>query len=81
MSLILDTDHCIAILRGKLDISAQIEPTASLYVMAITVRELVYRSPEKFLPLTRTPFDGLRTGFDTAERAKPSFAAGCPLGV
>ena len=31
MSFILDTDHCIAILRGKLDVSEHIEPTASLY--------------------------------------------------
>lgn len=42
MSLILDTDHCIAILRGKLDVSKQIEPTAILYVTAITVSELTY---------------------------------------
>jgi tRNA(fMet)-specific endonuclease VapC len=37
-----DTDHCIAILRGKLDVSVQIEPTAHLYVTAITVSELMY---------------------------------------
>ncbi len=42
MSFILDTDHCIAILRGKLDISKHIEPTASLYVTAVTVSELTY---------------------------------------
>jgi tRNA(fMet)-specific endonuclease VapC len=42
MSFILDTDHCIAILRGKLDVSEHIEPTASLYVTAITVSELTY---------------------------------------
>lgn len=42
MSFILDTDHCIAILRGKLDVSHRIEPTTSLYVTAITVSELVY---------------------------------------
>ena len=42
MSVILDTDHCIAILRGKLDVSEHIEPTTSLYVTAITVSELVY---------------------------------------
>lgn len=42
MSFILDTDHCIAILRSQLDVSEHIEPTASLYVTAITVSELVY---------------------------------------
>jgi tRNA(fMet)-specific endonuclease VapC len=42
VSVILDTDHCIAILRGKLDVSEHIEPTTSLYVTAITVSELVY---------------------------------------
>ena len=42
MSLILDTDHCIAILRGKLDVSGHVETTASLYVTAITVSELTY---------------------------------------
>ncbi len=42
MSFILDTDHCIAILRGKLDVGEHIEATASLYVTAITVSELVY---------------------------------------
>lgn len=42
MSFILDTDHCIAILRGMLDVSKQIESTVSLYVTAITVSELTY---------------------------------------
>ena len=42
MSVILDTDHCIAILRGKLDVSKHIEPAARLYVTAITVSELTY---------------------------------------
>ncbi len=42
MSFILDTDHCIAILRGKLEISEHIEPTASIYITAITVSELTY---------------------------------------
>jgi tRNA(fMet)-specific endonuclease VapC len=42
VSFILDTDHCIAILRGKLDVSKYIAPTASLYVTAITLSELVY---------------------------------------
>jgi tRNA(fMet)-specific endonuclease VapC len=42
VSFILDTDHCIAVLRGKLDVSVHISPTANLYVTAITVSELVY---------------------------------------
>ena len=42
MSFILDTDHCIAILRGKLDVSLRIQPTTQLFVSAITVSELVY---------------------------------------
>ena len=41
MSFILDTDHCIAILRGKLDISGYVEPSTPLFVTAITVSELV----------------------------------------
>jgi tRNA(fMet)-specific endonuclease VapC len=42
MSLMLDTDHCVAILRGDLDVSGRIEPTKALFVSAITVSELVY---------------------------------------
>ena len=42
MSVILDTDDCIAILRGKLEISKHIGPTTDLYVTAIRVSELVY---------------------------------------
>ena len=37
MSFMLDTDHCVAILRGGLDVSEQIEPTTALFVSAITV--------------------------------------------
>ncbi|MFZ5916404.1 MAG: type II toxin-antitoxin system VapC family toxin [Chloroflexota bacterium] len=42
MSLILDTDHCVAILRGRLDVGVHVGPTAPLFVTAITVSELVY---------------------------------------
>jgi tRNA(fMet)-specific endonuclease VapC len=42
VSFILDTDHCIAILRGHLDVSAHVSPTTPLFVTAITVSELVY---------------------------------------
>lgn len=42
MSFMLDTDHCVAILRGDLDVSGQIEPTTALFISAITVSELAY---------------------------------------
>ncbi len=42
MSCILDTDHCIAILRGKLDVRQHAPATTALFVTAITVSELVY---------------------------------------
>ena len=42
MSLILDTDHCIAILRGQLDVDRHIQPTTAIFITSITVSELVY---------------------------------------
>lgn len=42
MSLILDTDHCIAILRGQLDANRFVESSTALYITAITVSELTY---------------------------------------
>lgn len=42
MSFILDTDHCVAILRGRLDVNQFIEPTEVLYVTAVSVSELIY---------------------------------------
>ena len=42
MSYILDTDHCIAILRGSLDLRSKIEATTALFITAITVSELTY---------------------------------------
>ena len=42
MSYILDTDHCIAILRGQLDISTKISLDTPLFITAITVSELSY---------------------------------------
>jgi tRNA(fMet)-specific endonuclease VapC len=42
VSYIVETDHCIAILRGKLDIGRYVAPDTPLYVTAITVSELVY---------------------------------------
>ncbi|MBL7162992.1 MAG: type II toxin-antitoxin system VapC family toxin [Anaerolineales bacterium] len=42
MSVMLDTDHCVAVLRGSLNIDKYVEPTTTLFVSAITVCELVY---------------------------------------
>lgn len=42
MSLILDTDHCVAILRGRLKWHYQVAPNASLLTTAVTVSELVF---------------------------------------
>ena len=42
MSLILDTDHCVAILRGRLKWQDQVAPNASLLITAVTVSELVF---------------------------------------
>jgi tRNA(fMet)-specific endonuclease VapC len=42
VSFVLDTDHCIAILRGKLDVSQHVQPTTQLFVTVITVSELIY---------------------------------------
>ena len=42
MSYILDTDHCVAILRGRLDVGSRVAPSIPLYVTAITVSELTY---------------------------------------
>jgi tRNA(fMet)-specific endonuclease VapC len=42
VSVILDTDHCVAVLRGQLDVGAHVGPTTPLFVTAITVSELAY---------------------------------------
>jgi tRNA(fMet)-specific endonuclease VapC len=42
VSVVLDTDHCIAVLRGKLDVSGRVQPTMPLFLTAITVSELIY---------------------------------------
>lgn len=42
MSFILDSDHCIAILRKQLDVSTWINPHTPLFVTAITVSELTF---------------------------------------
>ena len=42
MSLILDTDHCIAILRRILNVDRYISPETTIYITSTTVGELVY---------------------------------------
>ena len=42
MSVILDSDHCIAILRKRLDVSTRINLQTPLFVTAITVSELTF---------------------------------------
>ena len=42
MSLILDTDHCVAILRGRLQWPSRAATDTSLLVTAVTVSELVF---------------------------------------
>ena len=39
---ILDSDHCVAILRGRLDLSGQVDPNEELAITAISVGELVH---------------------------------------
>jgi tRNA(fMet)-specific endonuclease VapC len=39
---LLDSDHCVAILRGQLDLSSQTEVNEELAVSAISVGELVH---------------------------------------
>lgn len=64
MSLILDTDHCIAILRGRLDVNEHVSATTPLFTTAITVSELVYGAhksarPEHHLTQVKLLLDGL----------------------
>ena len=42
MSFILDSDHCIAILRKRLDVSTRVDLQTSLFITAITVSELTF---------------------------------------
>jgi tRNA(fMet)-specific endonuclease VapC len=39
---ILDSDHCVAILRGRLDLSGLVTPDEELAVSAVSVGELVH---------------------------------------
>jgi len=51
VSFILDTDHCIAILRGRLDVSSYVSLATPLFVTAITVCELVYGAHKSDRPV------------------------------
>jgi tRNA(fMet)-specific endonuclease VapC len=42
VSVILDSDHCIAILRKQLDVTTRFNPQTPLFVTAITVSELTF---------------------------------------
>jgi tRNA(fMet)-specific endonuclease VapC len=39
---ILDSDHCVALLRGRLDLRGRVSPTEELAVTAISVGELAH---------------------------------------
>jgi tRNA(fMet)-specific endonuclease VapC len=80
---ILDTDHCIAILRRKLDLGDHVAADEELFITSITVAELVHganrslhrednltRLEVLFAALTVLPFDemaGRRFGHLKAE--------------
>lgn len=83
---ILDTDHCIAILREKLDLREHVQADDELFITAISVAELTHgaqRSMHRddnlarlevlFAALTVLPFDdsaARRFGFFKAELEK-----------
>ncbi|MDQ3006287.1 MAG: type II toxin-antitoxin system VapC family toxin [Chloroflexota bacterium] len=83
---ILDTDHCIAILRLKLDLSDHVAADEELFITSITVAELTHganrslhrednltRLEVLFAALTVLPFDemaGRRFGHLKAELEK-----------
>ena len=80
---ILDTDHCIAILRQKLDLSNHVAADGELFITSITIAELIHganrslhreenltRLEVLFAALTVLPFDemaGRRFGYLKAE--------------
>jgi tRNA(fMet)-specific endonuclease VapC len=39
---ILDTDHCVAVLRGKLDLRLHVQPDEPLAITTISIAELTY---------------------------------------
>jgi len=47
---ILDSDHCVAILRAQLDLSGRVAPDEELVVTAISVGELVHGATKSQRP-------------------------------
>lgn len=47
---ILDTDHCVAILRGRLDLRSRARPDDNLAITTITLGELVYGAHKSARP-------------------------------
>jgi len=50
MSCVLDTDHCIEILRNRLDVTQHVAADEPLYVTAIGVSELYYGAHKSARP-------------------------------
>ncbi len=47
---ILDTDHCIALLRGRLTLQGRVDPAEVLAVTAISVGELTHGAAKSARP-------------------------------
>jgi len=50
MSFVLDTDHCVEILRNRLDVTPYVTADEPLYVTAIGVSELAYGAHKSSRP-------------------------------
>ncbi|MDH7486812.1 MAG: PIN domain-containing protein [Anaerolineae bacterium] len=48
--IVLDTDHCVAFLRGRLDITLKASPDVSLAIAATTVGELIHGAHKSAQP-------------------------------
>jgi tRNA(fMet)-specific endonuclease VapC len=48
--ILFDTDHVVALLRGRLDLRGRVEPNAELAVTAITAAELVHGAHKSAQP-------------------------------
>ena len=62
---ILDTDHCVAILRGRLDLNDWVDARESLLLTSVTVGELFYgasKSQQRSRNLSRV--DALLSNFE-----------------
>ncbi len=56
MGLILDSDHCIEILRGRIDLSLQLRSNPEIFVTTPTVAELWYGGYNSVTPERHFPF-------------------------